>query len=211
MTGKELFKTIQDQIIPEFRPASQEPYLTKAGIFWMNYARGIIVVFGIRIGRPEDNMDGKFVTEILSEDSLEEIGLSPQEICDIAVKNVAKTAVVEDVGRMLTELTGLDWESELVGSFPIIVVTNQYAYRGAAAIMSPAVIRRVQKRLGETFMIFPSSMHEVICIKDKTIGADEGSALTESINMITVAPEDRLSDCMYRFDGHEVVCAGEYS
>ena len=65
----------------------------------------------------------------------------------------------------------------------------------------PGVLEKMAGECGQSFYILPSSVHEVIFLRD--IGAGSESALRKmimEINRTQVAPEEVLSDQLYYYD-----------
>lgn len=81
----------------------------------------------------------------------------------------------------------------------MIVVTTQSGQNGAAALFYPGVVERLAKMLNGSFIILPSSVHEVIAIPDDE-DLDNLERIVREINGSQVAEEDRLSDHVYRYN-----------
>lgn len=63
------------------------------------------------------------------------------------------------------------------------------------------LLKNIWTNIGD-FFILPSSIHEVIVIADcEDIEVKELTELVQSVNAGSVAPEDKLTDSVYRFDG----------
>lgn len=94
-------------------------------------------------------------------------------------------------------------------STPLSVLSNESGIDGAALIACPEVLKAVQKELGEAFYILPSSIHETLILpKSSADDVEDLKQMVSSINEAEVAPEDRLSDNVYEFDGHSLIIAG---
>lgn len=55
-------------------------------------------------------------------------------------------------------------------------------------------------KLGTDLYVLPSSVHEVIVISTQAGEPDDLQEMVQEINNSEVAPEERLSDSVYKFD-----------
>lgn len=81
------------------------------------------------------------------------------------------------------------------------IVTNRQKSQGAACILYPQMLEMIAKKLGGSFYMIPSSIHEVIIFKDT--GEEDICYLQEVIleaNSSQVLVEDILSDHPYYYD-----------
>ena len=111
------------------------------------------------------------------------------------------------MGEVLQEMAdsgeGADVE-EPEGTFCGIamkILTNSRKTHGAACILYPGVLDGVAQEIGSDFFILPSSIHEVILLP--VTGNEDHEKLKEMIrevNSTQVAPEEVLSDTLYRYD-----------
>ena len=93
-----------------------------------------------------------------------------------------------------------DAEEEIEEAEPMYVLTNQIKYFGAAGIFLCAEM--FQKIVGkQNFYILPSSVHELILIKD-TDGYDMEtlSTMVRNVNEEQVTEDERLSNHAYYYD-----------
>lgn len=117
-----------------------------------------------------------------------------------ALENTEQSAVI---GSMLSVLNGggvsvEDWEPD--GS-PMTVLTTREQVNGAGVIFCDGVLRKIREKIGD-FYVLPSSVHEVLVIPvSEGIDRDELEEMVKAVNAAEVAPEDRLSDQVYLFDG----------
>ena len=90
------------------------------------------------------------------------------------------------------------------GDVPMMILTNTIRIHGAACMLYPGVLKKMAQRIGKDFFIFPSSIHEVILLPDT--GKESSEALKEmirNVNSTKVAPEEVLSDTLYRYDSSQ--------
>jgi len=81
------------------------------------------------------------------------------------------------------------------------VLSNTGKIHGAACILYPGVLEEIAGKTGHDLFILPSSVHEVILLPDT--GRESSEALrqmVQEVNSTQVAPEEVLSDTLYRYD-----------
>ena len=84
---------------------------------------------------------------------------------------------------------------------PMYVATNSKKLNGACVLLYDGLLREFADRIGKSFFILPSSIHEVILIPD-TFDMDINymKAMVQEVNGTEVSPEEVLSDSVYRYD-----------
>lgn len=84
---------------------------------------------------------------------------------------------------------------------PMRVLTNSKRSYGAACILYPGVLEEVAQRMGGSFYILPSSVHEVIFMPHGRMRPEEAlKEMIYDINRTQVEPEEVLSDSLYYYD-----------
>lgn len=84
---------------------------------------------------------------------------------------------------------------------PLYVLTNQEKKFGAVWMTEPQVLEEIGNALQRDFYILPSSVHECMIVPEDD--CTEARALREMVREINrehVAPEEILSDSIYRYD-----------
>ena len=112
---------------------------------------------------------------------------------------------MQDILREIDE-TESPWkkpeaEIELLPELPMRVLSNVKRTYGAVCMIYPGVLEKMAGECGQSFYILPSSVHEVIFLRDFVAGSE--SALRKmimEINRTQVAPEEVLSDQLYYYD-----------
>ncbi len=87
---------------------------------------------------------------------------------------------------------------------PLYVLTNQQRCQGAACILYSEMLENIAKKLGGSYYILPSSIHEVILLRDK--GTEDAKELHEVIleaNSTQLLKEEILSDYPYYYNCSE--------
>ena len=164
-----------------------------------------------------DNADSDLVVASkITEPLLAQLRLTKEEALKIAKANTARSARFESMDTVMKNMMeddGMNRElAEMMfpkQSTPLSVLSNESGIDGAALIACPEVLKAVQKELGEAFYILPSSIHETLILpKSSADDVEDLKQMVSSINEAEVAPEDRLSDNVYEFDGHSLIIAG---
>lgn len=100
----------------------------------------------------------------------------------------------EEMGTEMVEQMGSE-------SDPMYVYTNQDKVNGAVYMLDKEAMTAVAEKLGESFAILPSSIHECIILPESAV-SDYGvlKSMVEEVNATQVAEDEVLSDNVYRFD-----------
>lgn len=118
-----------------------------------------------------------------------------KEILMKDLKTVREDAVEAEITQQLLEsLT----EDTIKGK--MYVLGNQMKLFGAAVLLYEHVLEAVADKIGSSFFILPSSIHEVILIPDnEELEAEELWKMVCEINATEVEPEEVLTDSVYYF------------
>lgn len=109
--------------------------------------------------------------------------------------------------RSLTEVMGgvfgIDASEPDGGLF---LATNSEALYGASVIAIPGFLDQAAEKLGGSFYILPSSIHEVLLLRnDQEMDVREMEDMVQNVNESIVSPEEQLSDRVYHYDAQEKV------
>ena len=80
------------------------------------------------------------------------------------------------------------------------VLTNQSRLYGAAELLDGNMLKRIAEQLQGDYMILPSSVHELIVLKDTDRPHNELADMVKEINSTCLAPDEVLSNHVYRYD-----------
>lgn len=86
------------------------------------------------------------------------------------------------------------------GRIPMYVATNRQKLNGAGVMLYTGCLKTFAERIGSDFYILPSSIHEVLFVPADS-HMDERSLveMVREVNMTQVAPNEILSDNVYRY------------
>lgn len=86
------------------------------------------------------------------------------------------------------------------------VLTNSGKVFGAAELLDGDTLKGIGDKLGSDFAVLPSSLHESIIVPaDMRASYQELASIVRSVNMESVAMEERLSDHVYLYERGEGV------
>lgn len=150
---------------------------------------------------------------LLNNDHLKLFGIDQREIHDQAVRNMPKILPpkFENMNDIIAELMGEDVEifEEMAEENMMWVLSNDRRMQGAAYMFDEEVMSLIAEKLGGDFIVLPSSVHEVIIIKEADIMVEENidlefiQRMVSEVNESQVEPEEVLSDEIYRYSSRE--------
>lgn len=93
----------------------------------------------------------------------------------------------------------LDSKGEHINGPYTLMIDEGHGF-GASVLAYKGVTEKIQNLIGSAYFILPSSLHEVIIIKDDgTANTAELKAMVEQANRTVVEPYDVLSDSVFHF------------
>jgi len=141
-------------------------------------------------------------------------GVSADELHALAEENTQRLlpATVQSMDEVMREIfskDGMDEEmmdalfAERPADELMYVISNTSKVNGAAAMFYEDVLSNLSEKLGTDLFILPSSIHECIAVSSRTFTAEGLAEMVVEVNENQVAPEERLSDHVYRYDAKE--------
>lgn len=112
---------------------------------------------------------------------------------------------IQGLTEVVMEMTGMEPSPEEKEKDKVVVVTNTRRLNGASALFYPGVMEKMAKRFGGNYYVLPSSIHEVLCVKDDGVDVNELRKMVKEVNETQVAPEERLSDNVYYYNAETKV------
>ena len=190
------WEKVQNKVYPMFVSAKENEDL-KEKYFYQEYL-DFLVLYIIRV--TEVGIGSIKITKQL----VKSWKVSEYEIHHQAVENLKTDGYrVRSLNSVVKEnLLGIteDTEEEIEEAEPMYVLTNQIKYFGAAGIFLCAEM--FQKIVGkQNFYILPSSVHELILIKDiDGYDMETLSTMVRNVNEEQVTEDERLSNHAYYYD-----------
>ena len=139
------------------------------------------------------------------------------EVMEEAYKNTSQQGYVmrniNDTMRDMMESEGMPQEliDEIISQeVPLYVLTNKESVNGANVISCPEVLEKVYEEFGEGYYVLPSSIHEVLLVKEsESPGVQELRQTVFNVNKQEVAPQEVLSYNVFHYDGRKLSMAME--
>ena len=160
------------------------------------------IIYRLNVGR-DRNHDIGVVT--VDNQLLSSMGISQDQF----QKDVFEKAFAGEppILKPLAEVMDLNFmgdDSEPEGG--LFLATNREALYGASVIAIPGFLDQAAEKLGGSFYILPSSVHEVLFLRNvEEVDVRELESMVQEINAAIVSPEEQLSDRVYHYDAQEKV------
>lgn len=165
----------------------------------------IAIVYKLVIEDADDHRD----TILVTNDMLKEFGVTAEQLKADALENapVLRPAEIAGLTETIAKMSGMDAEDLLQGEQETtFVAMAQGDVRGAGVIAYPNFLEEAAEKLGGDFFILPSSVHEILLVKDDgRITGQELQKMVSDINAAEVLPADQLTDHAYHYDSKDHV------
>lgn len=136
------------------------------------------------------------------------LNLSDDELIDIAYNNSRKVNYNVKSMHDILSISGLEDIDDInIFDNEMYILSNTSCVAGAVAIMFPEVLKDIRNTTfnGNNFFIIPSSIHEVILLKDNGImNVDEMRKMCHDVNINELEKCDILSYDIYYYDGETI-------
>lgn len=147
-------------------------------------------------------------TVLVNNALLERYEITPKQLHEDAIQNAAliKPVVIVGMSQVLSDMMAPE-EAKVMGVEAMreeeffYVATVPDKTRGAGVLAYEHFMDCAAEKLGGDFYVIPSSVHEILLIKDD--GNTSYSVLkdmVEEVNATQVEPEDKLTDSVYHYD-----------
>lgn len=155
--------------------------------------------YGVFVEIPDD--DGQACVNI-TEKMLELWDVSEAEVFEIAERNAKY--YVKPMRQVIAELTCAEFSEEDFEEEAMYVVTSKTRNRGAAAIFDYQLLRNTAEELQADFFIIPSSLHEIILVKEESVSSKQTlKEIVHDVNQSQVSDDEFLSDNVYYYSREE--------
>ena len=193
------YETMKNNLVMQLVPV--EPNKEMLANIPHKTVEDIAVVYRVELSNKGDSSASTLVTNHL----LEEYGVMPEQLHmdAVAAQLVSHPPVLKNMSEMLGGMSGgmIDMPES-----PMWVATVEGGTNGAAVIEFSDFMEEAAGRLGGDFFVLPSSVHEVLLIRDD--GSFEREQLEEmvrNVNATEVSAAEFLSDSVYHYDSEEHV------
>lgn len=158
--------------------------------------------------------EGSDVGSILvTNQMLDNYGITAEQLHEDAVKNAPeiKPLVIQGMGEVLAKQMGVE-DLEMLGlNIPpeqeqMFVASVEGNVHGAGVIAYEDFMDKASERVGGSFFILPSSIHEILIIPDNgNFDLKTLENMVREVNATTVDPADKLTDSVYHYDSSEKI------
>ena len=146
----------------------------------------IAVVYRVELPHSEDSSATTLVTNQL----LDQYGVTPDQLHADA-----------NMSEMMAEMSGGMFD---MPESPMWVATVEGGMNGASVTQLPDFLQEAADRLGGDFFVLPSSVHEVLFIRDDgSFERDQLESMVRGVNATEVSEADFLSDSVYHYDSDD--------
>ena len=128
--------------------------------------------------------------------------VTAQEVMEEAKQNSARVMppTFKLMSDILRENSDLDLDDLCVPEeAELFVVSNRYFVCGASVAFYPGFLESIGKALGTDFYILPSSINELILLRDLGQNPLELLQIVKTVNRTQLQPEEILADAVYYF------------
>lgn len=136
---------------------------------------------------------------LLTNENCWAFGVSKEQVEKDAVAASEKNHPLT-INSMESVLFGVP-ENEVEDSNGLWVISNDTGRYGASAIAYPGALEKIAEKIGNSFYVIPSSIHEMLVMPEGTeMKAKDLDGMVASVNSTEVAEEERLTNHSYHYD-----------
>lgn len=145
-------------------------------------------------------------TLVVTKEHMELLGITEEELNQAAKSNCqrfqpVKVRCMEDLLYDLGRKIGVEVREAKTCRPILFVMTNEKSMFGAVSMVFDEELERFSDRIGNSFYILPSSVHEVILVPDcKEFNVEYFANMVKEINETQVEATEVLSDSIYFYD-----------
>ncbi len=155
--------------------------------------------------------DNGRATMLVTNEILDKMGVTPEQLHADALENAPelRPVVIKGMSEVMIEMMGPDAADmfgldEMPQDEKMYVATVPDKIAGAGVIAYQNFMDEAAERLGGDFFILPSSLHEVLLVRDDgEVNYSDLKAMVEEVNATQVSPEEKLTDSVYHYDSKE--------
>ena len=162
------------------------------------------VVYRLVLDQTSEGNGTVLVTDAL----MENYGITHEQLKADAMKNAPeiRPSEIRGMTEVINEIAPGQAEEIAPDDEEMFVATVPDKIHGAGVIAYPNFMEDAAKKLGGDFFVLPSSIHEVLLVKDNgETNAKELENIVRNVNASEVEPAERLTDHVYHYDSKEHV------
>lgn len=197
----ENFDEVKDKIIPTFIGLEES---NRELMDMCPYVKILDMVMVFRIVVDFKNDNNGMGTIIIKKDLQDKLGVTTDTLFETALKNIKekKSLQIKSMKEVMMEMMGADsFEAGILDDNPLYVISNKEMVFGSYALIDEEFMWNVYDKLGDDFIIIPSSIHELIIIpmKELEINPDYVNNMIKDVNRTQLDKKDVLSNHAYKF------------
>lgn len=163
------------------------------------------VVYRLILGQDSEGRSSVLVTN----DLMAQFGVTHEQLHEDAMVNAPeiRPSEIRGMSVVMTEMMGPGMIPEIdPADEQMFVAGVSDNIHGAGVIAYPNFFEDAAEKLGGDFYVLPSSIHEVLLVRDNgEMTAKDLEAMVREVNATQVAPEEQLTDHVYHYDSKEHV------
>ncbi len=161
---------------------------------WVPYL-DMAVIFSVYFG-PHN---GQILQSTLTREKQRDLGLSKQELYDLALSNTMRI-----FPHQLSRMTDEEWEmyAKQFDIPSLYILTNSLMNWGAACMLYPEIWKDISTQLGADLIVLPSSISEVLIIADRDHDEEMYNQYFEMVSYVNeyfLQEQEYLSDSIYLY------------
>ncbi len=147
---------------------------------------------------------------IVTNEITKRLGMTHDEVLQIGQNTINHSEFqVVPMENILAGMFGQD-VPDTGGMMYVLTGSNMAAGNGSNVMLSSETLNKAREELGGDIVLLPSSRHEIIALPiSDDMDPNALRQIVREVNTYSVAPEDFLSDNLYRYDGHGISIVGE--
>lgn len=150
-------------------------------------------------------------TVLVTNNMLDNYGITADQLHQDALDNapIARPAQIKGMSEVMYEIMGPQAEEMGIPQIDpkdeqMFVATVPDKTGGAGVIAYPNFMEEAAEKVGGSYFVLPSSLHEVILVPDDgRMNASELENMVKEVNATQVDPQDKLTDHVYHYDAKE--------
>lgn len=161
----------------------------------------------------EDQEDGR-ASILVTNNLMNQYDITAEQLHADALQNAPeiKPAVIQGMSEVMMEMMGP--EAIELGIMDVIDPADEMMFvastpdriQGAGVLAYQDFMDQAAEKLGGDFYILPSSIHEILLVRDDgQTNADALRDMVQEVNATQVSPEEKLTDSVYHYDSKEHV------
>lgn len=138
------------------------------------------------------------ITSTITYSLMERLSLSEEEVITLARENTPRLfpAIFQNMTEILSAFLPPEERKEDL----MWVLSNELNLNGASALLYEGVLDRIGERFSGSFYILPSSLHEVIVVKESDCDCDSLREIVQTVNQTVLETKDFLSNTVLYYD-----------